>query len=298
MEIYAGVPEQIPFRVYAGGQRINSFEPVYATLYRDNEIVLQEYAEIETEIVGEVEVEWYHITIDPALVEEGDSLLLTWEYAPAIGLPVTVTDRLTVVRPYVSLDQVRQEFPLLANRTYEELRHIERVVRYTINNFCGQDFGKERDKTYVVQGTGQRSLWLPKRLLSLTTVTSGYQVMGPMSFITEGRSLAFPGYAGARDIKADIGLVPGQPAYFAPGYSYTIRGDWGWDYVPEEIQQAARILMGRFNEPEQTWRRYNVDNIRANDWRMEFTRTSLETTGDVDVDMMLSKYKVPAYGVI
>ncbi len=297
MEIYANVPEEIPFRVYAGGQRINSYEPVYVTVSNDG-VLVEEYAQIRTETINNQEVELYYITLDPALVEEGDLLTIKWDYAPALGLSVSSTEQLKVVKPYVSVTQVQQEFPTLAARTHQELRHIERVVRYLINNFCGQSFGYEKDRSYVVQGLGGRTLWLPKRLLTLSSVSYGTQIVGPMAFLADERSISFPGYAGVRDIKADIGLVPGSWTYFAQGYNYSVRGDWGWRFVPEEIQQAASILIGRFNEPEQTWRRYNVDNIRANDWRMEFTRTSLETTGDADVDMMLNGYKVPAYGVL
>lgn len=300
IEVYVGTSESVELRIHAGGTRVNSVSAVIGTLYADGVELSQAPASVvEPAASGETH-EYYTYPVELAATATERKLKLVWSYEPTVGVAATRTDFISVVQPYVQVEQAQQEFPLLKGRTYEQLRHIERVVRYTINAFCGQSFGLESGKTYYVRGSGSSSLWLPRRLVTLAGVVGTHGPMTTMLRVSHDNwSVGFlQPNAGYRDVKADIGLVSHPHYRFETDSEYACTGDWGWEYVPGEIQQAASLLMGRHEEPEQNWRSYNTSVVRANDWRMEFNKNSTQTTGSAEADLMLQDYKAPGIGVI
>jgi hypothetical protein len=208
--------------------------------------------------------------------------------------PITRREIIEVVTPYTTISEVRQYAPELSELSYDEIKDTERLVRSVINSFCGQPFTYHPNTTITVQGVDGNSLSLPTRIIKLNYVTSDRGYLPGMTTVSPGGSWAIRGNSygfGYRNIKADI--WPGGRDFFRSNQVYSVNGDFGWEFVPNAINLAARKLVENYHELESEWRRKNVSVMRAADWRMEFASKPITTTGNIDVDVLLMAYTSP-----
>lgn len=189
----------------------------------------------------------------------------------------------------------------------------ERAVRRSIQAYCGQDFGYYYG-SIAVQGNGTNVLRLPKRLINVDNV--GFTVapftpipIGYVNIVNDGWGLSTAwgnDYYGIKEAPPDDGIymstgviyVPGTRRLWSEAYTYGITGSWGYESVPLDVLEAASYLMDDRSFPEDQWRNRYVDNIRAGDWRLEFTGMAHRGTGNVEADRLLDKYRLSGVGVI
>lgn len=189
----------------------------------------------------------------------------------------------------------------------------ERAVRRAIQSYCGQDFGYFYGSV-VAQGNGTNVMRLPKRLISVDNLTNSTPPftaipIGYLSIVNDGWGLSTAwgnDYYGIKEAPPEEGIyvstgviyVPGANRVFSTSYTYAITGSWGYESVPLDVIEAASILMEDYSFPEAEWRRRYVDNIRAGDWRVEFTSQAHRGTGNAEADRLLDKYRMTGVGVI
>lgn len=245
---------------------------------------------------------WYEVIVGPSVTAAEDEYDLEWSYSVS-GVNVTKLERLYVVTPYVTMQTLRKN-KKLDIYTNEQLRSQERVVAEIIDAFCNQSFNFEPETSKTAFGKDSDFLWLPKRLVALSSVEVLDRPVrieqdeivgeGPPLDITnrvvldEDNRWRIRRRRGVRE----TGLDPlYDRSLFKEGAVYQVTGDWGYRGVPREVSKAAEILVDRYFADDSKYRDVYINNIRAGNWRMEFKLTGDETTGSANADMMLSGHR-------
>lgn len=270
-----------------------------------------------TSTEGELEVEW-SLSIDNA--------------------PVTKTDHLEVVTPYLTISEVKAIAPEADD---QEALRIEQSVRHIINSHTGQSFGYARDKTITVEGHGESALRLPQRLIRISglgtltadldtratiIVSDGWYLKKAWADVTavvendsqfwgdfsdgvfDNSIYSDPDGDGREPLYGPLGARPGG-VIVAPGssghatawkndYPFRITGDWGYKTVPANVKEAARLLANDYACMENAFRDRYLDSIKAADWRLQFNSRAWESTGNVRADQLLSEYVLLDWAVV
>lgn len=230
----------------------------------------------------------------PYFPEEGEATV-TWKFTLS-GTDYAKTTKYRVVTPYVSPRWIKKN--LMEGATDEEIKEAESSARFIINSHTGQSFGKETS-TKTVIANGNSSLALPARLLSATTVNG---VALPASYAIDGDGwyLSFERY-GIPPLRADYygihetnGVIenPYGVKYlpFQANAVFEIAGTWGWDEVPEEITEAAKLLINDYASGDSLYRDRYLTSMTAADWRIQFNSGAFARTGNVRADHLLTEY--------
>lgn len=253
--------------------------------------------------------DYYEVSLDPSEVTKSRRILLTWSFVYD-GDNFTNTETIHIVRPYFDADDLWSHEPSLAPdgadpKTVDEIQRVESIVRSLINAYCKQefqDFGKQI-KTYI--GNGSNTLQLEDRLYKLYSVDSpqinlfkrenddsiSNEIVtwrSGLPYVIQKKNKATQAFA---DIKADISPGLLQPRkIFESGVPYDVEADFGWKYLPNEVQQAALILADDYFDEDDIYHRKNITVLRSADYRMEFGADHHTTTGNVHADQLLSNY--------
>lgn len=209
---------------------------------------------------------------------------------------VVVTDTYDVVTPILSDVEIREVHPAA---TKDEIVRIERAVRHVINAFTGQRFGRFTGERKV-RGTGGKALFLPERLLSINTVNgtnaSPYYMIDGDGYILRHFPLGVP------PVKADyhglhmhVGGVIHNPNMVKLGEweksrYFKINGTWGWESVPQQVKEAAKLLVNDYACADIAYRDRYLTSMTAADWRVQFNSGAFTQTGNVRADQLLGPY--------
>lgn len=272
--------------------------------------IVSVYDEANTEIyratANRIDIGVYHFTT-PAILSLNEGVYrVVWSYSLLLNgtsTPLTKEQHVVVVTPYISVERVVDRYPeddtiqALYAAGGEQLRDAEKTVRYIINSFVGQSFSLEPNTTHEILGRGLKELYLPKRLARLTRIED---LDGRLY---NGQIDAFTNFSIRRgdDTLLYSSYTDGQTLYGAPIGArsrsgrwgegiYLVTGDWGWTFVPQEVEEAAGLLVKDSFNPDSKYFDMYVDNIRASDWRMEFAKTGDRTTGNAKADLLLSRF--------
>jgi hypothetical protein len=220
------------------------------------------------------------------------------------GSTLVSTEFYSVIQPLVTDLQFFNDYESLEETYGDSFRQTERKVRLVIEKFVNQKFGPLLSKTVDVQGTGGSNLELPYRLLSLTSVqdqwgeelTEYVRVGGGTSWFLEYNS-SLNMYM---DIKKDVSLEPYN--FFRSNVTYSIEGDFGWEYVPVDVSEAAKLLIsdnfnGTSDLVKQGFRSAQLGDF-AYSTAIGKMGEQWATTGNSDADLLLSEYVVMGIGLV
>lgn len=232
------------------------------------------------------------------VVTEETELELVWTFTVS-GSTLSISKIYDVVTPYAPWSYFND-----AGKAYSDYLECERVARYLINSYCGQQFGK-RTTIFAVEGHGTNVLRLPWKLLSLTDVTYFNQV-NPRP----GRVIGVVGNP-YWEISSDGWTLRQQPNRvdidpvwphkndFRRNTLYNISGVWGYGAVPTAIEEAAKILIANLMCQDHKYRDKYLQSIKMGEWRLQFHDLAFAGTGDATVDKLLSDYRnYPGVGLI
>lgn len=228
----------------------------------------------------------YSVPILPSKYD-GDAVLhISYEID---GNSIEEREGLVFSPPYANIGTINE---LLPDDDYSERKKKERLVASVINAFCGQSFGLYHF-TLRLQGNGADSLHSPTRLIDVESV-----VLDDGTDISDYAKVSDTNWSVTRKFTLRSNPFFEDRGLFKYGRKYDITGEFGWEFVPSQISQAAAILIKDYEENEAKWREKNVDVIRAADWRMEFAGKPIETTGNINADLLISRFVVPRWAVI
>lgn len=223
-----------------------------------------------------------------------------WEYfmEDGFGDRYYEVQQHTVVQPLFTAAELKDFDPDFETMNVSDnaIKRLERVIRAVIERSTGQKF----ELSYGIQ-TGRsyngESLMLPKRAVALEGY-SGY-ISGVKSRIdSDGWILrAVNPHSSITNINAN----PIYDVYSTSGFSkdrYTLRGEWGYRSVPEQIQLAAMLLAQDYGCRESVWRDRYIEMMKNVDWSIQYHDKAFEGTGNIKVDQILQSYTVSKWAVV
>ena len=286
MEIYRQVSNTVKFQLPEGVTDVE----VTAALNDGTPIALTPVAGTETAAVREFAL--------PYINDEGVVKVFYKFNAETFNGTelVTVTDTYDVVTPILSDGEIKDVHP---NATQEEIVRIEKATRHIINAHTGQRFGRFVG-VRKVSGNDSNALFLPERLLSISTV-NGQDASKHFSIDADGYVLRHYPW-GVPPVKADYfglhihtGGVIHNPNGVKLGdwyrsKTYDINGVWGWDEVPSQVREAAKLLVNDYACADNAYRDRYLTSMTAADWRIQFNSGAFAKTGNVRADQLLSDF--------
>lgn len=78
---------------------------------------------------------------------------------------------------------------------------------------------------------------------------------------------------------------------FASGYEYLIDADFGYQVVPEDIQEACELLMQDIASNNMRYINRGIEEFDNNEFKIKFAKGYTSGTGNMIADKILAKYK-------
>lgn len=289
MEFYYNTPRTATLTISPDADQILSVYQVFVTLTRmiDNVVVVNNQAATRVTSGN------YSYNFTGNNLYNIGQYKLVWTYVQG-GITSTKVEYFTVVVGYTTPEEVKADFPQLASISDADIYRKEKLARGIIDTFCGQEFNYELNATKKVMGNNSNNLYLPKRLFRLDNLA----VSGTTDYLTSELELFDDFYIRPNwsttggffvDVKRDI-TEPSR--YFKSAFYYDVIGDWGWEIVPEDIQEATKLLILDYFDDDSLLRQHGVIRAQMGDREMWFAPDLFSTTGNYDVDLLLSNYTI------
>ena len=246
----------------------------------------------------------------PSLTQEANAVVVKIPYAATTidgplninitfsidGMTYTKSFVVTVSTPYADIEEIRDALGAdEMNFSDSQLSQAERRIRNIVNKYTQQEFGKSGEALQIL-GTGETTLRLPKRLLSIDTLAGANVYPSPDYYAVRGDGW----YLGLNTTPPTGELAYANPIRdpgsqlrlgFLENYVYTIDGTWGYESVPTDVKEATLILIEDALCPDSEYRDRYVDNYKAADFRVEYSDRAFRGTGSVMADQLLEPYR-------
>jgi hypothetical protein len=231
----------------------------------------------------------YSITINDDLLGAAGIYRLKWSCKIASSSFYSYTE-FRVEDAYVTSSDFFSEFsdfdvPEFTNK----FANTEKLARRIIDTYTGQDFQFIKNKTYKYDGNDRSKMNLGQRLNSFSSVyidESDYTDKVEVDFRSKYFLKLLQQYPYPDSRRDDL-----QPAIFSKNTVVYVTGDWGWISVPAQITQAAKLLIvDLFDDTRREHFRYGISKIEQGNNRLEFDKGIYNSTGNIDVDILLMDY--------
>jgi len=210
---------------------------------------------------------------------------------------------INVYTPYITSSEFFANHPELENNFQVNFDSIEKRTRSIINTYCGQSFDFFPEKSFIIDGYNHKNLHLPMPITTLRKVTMNYgdadqevihdysdatlnnieKVRQPFNF----ESSFFLRYKGTVIQSSSSRLIGSK---FKNGSDYKVEGDFGWRYVPENVKQAADLIIADLMNDDSEYRRHGITNISMDTTSFTMIPNFYESTGNIEADVLLMDY--------
>lgn len=214
------------------------------------------------------------------------------------GTDYTQYQYINVFTPYLEESEFFENHPELEQDFGNNFEYFAKRARNAINTFCGQSFDYYPNKTLTMNGNNSSSMRLPigvadlyevvqddgtqdEFILLSDTVDKIEKVRQPFNFDTT-YTIRFKKTTSPESI-----FVLGK---FNQDSTYTIRGDYGWKYVPENIKQASDILIADMMNNDSEYRNHGFKRVDMDAISFDMKDTFYESTGNIEADVLLMDY--------
>lgn len=262
----------------------------------------------------------YQFVLPLSLCDRQKDLRIRWDYH-IDGNPAGHYTNMSIVKPYVSLAEVYEDLGYGTDysdpnhKTFHELQMAEKYARKVIENFCNQVFYPYND-FQIVYGAGTNIVPLPFKLLELHELyENDVKVIDTINNINNWayKPVINESGFGLRVDQSSVydnivytanGVVPptvndwGYAGAFKKDSRYRIQGKFGWDDVPDNVEEACIILMKDFFSKDTAWKNRYIKNMQTFDWKFEFSGDAYRGTGNYYVDQLLNPYVINGMVVI
>ena len=253
----------------------------------------------------------YKINIPYSLTNRSKNFKIRWNYQ-INGESLEHYTMLDVVKPYCNLAEAIDDLNLGTDpsdpnyKTYHELVMAEKYARKIIDEFTGQKFATY-DDVHIVYGSGSDVLPLPFKLNTLhelyqndVLIVDTINEINNWNFTTRISETGF-GLRVDRQSTLDNtvysanGMIPpsindSYSGAFIKDYTYRVQGRFGWDTVPDQVEQACIQLMGQYFAKDRLWTDRYLKSVSTFDWDFEYSDAAFTGTGSSYVDKLLAPY--------
>ena len=214
------------------------------------------------------------------------------------GVAYSRSQFLNVVTTYCTESEFFAAYPELEFSNSEKFESSERRVRAIINTFCGQSFDGYYNKSLTINGFNSKTLHLPLPISTLSKVTMNigesdetilFDASSSSNRTIEKIKQPF-NFESSYYIRFKDGSVLGDSIKFKESASYTIVGDWGWQYVPGNVTEAAKLLIADLLNDDSEYYRHRVTSVDMDAVSFSMKSNFYETTGNIEADVLLTDY--------
>lgn len=320
-EIYRNTNAPIKTRISWRGEVLDNQNPVVVVVYDITEDPLVVPAIDPAEPVGIYTAEadesnpgTYSVYLPLSLTSRLKRLKLEWQFTIDGINTEYLTTYCDVVDSYVSLAEAVEDLGLGAEasdpnfKSYHELRMAEKYARKMIEFYTGQKFFLF-DDTITVMGNDSDTLPLTRRIHSLHSLKQNDQILvdnlnnsNYLGYTIEPTTSGFgikinQGSLVDNDVYIANGMVPpsihdSSPDIFRRKKHYDVYARFGWDYVPDEVEQAAIEIMRTYFAKDRVWKDRYINKISTTDWDFQYTSDAFSGTGSSYADKLLQDYVV------
>ena len=322
-EIYVNSNSLVKTKIFSANEIVDSDVSVVVTFYditNDPTLIPPiPYGTIATNLTAsksENDIGTYYVSVPRQLTQRNRKFKLEWGFSAGgtIGANVTFLD---IVTPYVDLAEAMDALQLGTDpsdplyKRYEDLALAEKWARKRIDEYTNQQFSLYSEK-YAVYGDGSDILPLPYKIYEINKIYAddvllvdninninnwGYEpIISESGFgIRINRSNLLD-----NTVYVANGMIPASVngAGFAKGVRYVIEGTFGWESIPDNVQQATIQLIGHYFDKDRFWKDQYVKRIQSFDWHVEYSDEITTGTGCEYSDKLLNSYVLSQMVVI
>jgi len=326
-EIYKDTNAPIKTRISWRGEVLDNQNPVVVVIYDITEDPLVSPAIDPTDPVGiytaepeETNPGTYVIYLPLDLTDRLKKLKLVWQFTIDGVNTQYLTTYCDVVTPYVSLAEAVEDLGLGADasdpnfKTYHELRMAEKYARKMIEYYTGQKFFLFDDR-FTIMGNDSDTLPLPRKIHSIHTLEQNDQIIldnlndiNHLGYNIEPTTSGFGikinmGTLVDNDVYIANGMVPpsihdSTPNIFRRNKHYDVYARFGWESVPDEVEQATIEIMRTYFAKDRAWKDRYVSKISTTDWNFQYGSDAFTGTGSAYADKLLLDYVVTQMVVV
>lgn len=255
----------------------------------------------------------YTLTIPWQLTEYDAKLTITW----TDGNGFSRVQATKVVTPLLTTAQLTDVFTGSGTTFDGDLTEVEATVRAVIETYCGQPFGYSvGSREYIGNGSGK--FILNERCASLTGILGGWSFVpaGPgnengelnlerAGLIQDGWTvlIQWPEYLTIKECPPMelINFAPSQDGtirvprrFYAQrdlGVHYTLNGAWGYEVVPEEVQEAAALLVNDYAAGDSEYRDRYLSILKIQQDSFTYHPGAFRGTGNARADLLLGPFR-------
>ena len=238
----------------------------------------------------------YTFSLSAAEVRSFGKYKILWRYIKT-AVTYTSAQYVNVYSPYVSDGEFFDIYPELETEFADKFNSVERRVRSVIDTICGQSFQYYSNQSLTYEGTKSSNLYLTTRCCNILEVTQKTDID-----ITANVELAVESKYYMRLIQQLIPIATAQQVFIQPkfeiGVFYTVRGNWGWEYVPPNITDAAMLLIFDYLNDDTAYAKHGISQAKMDTYSMSFTDAAMSGSGNLEVDVLLMDYTMYTMGMI
>jgi len=219
------------------------------------------------------------------------------------GTTYTQTQIINVYTPYISYEEFFEEYPELEESFGPKFEKSERQVRNIINTFTGQSFDPYNKKTLILNGSNTENLHLPLPIYTIRKVITDvgtteeetiHDITTSLENLEKVRTGVF-NFGSSYYIRWKKSLLDSVNVMlytnkFKPKTTYSIYGDFGWQFVPENVKQAAALILADMMNDDSAYRRHGFYAVDLDIVKLQSKQSFYESTGNIDADTLLMDY--------
>ena len=252
----------------------------------------------------------YTLSLNGAVTALNRVLRVTWSYTLG-GNASYQEDFYEVYSPYATVSDIIDYYNFgtrssdLDYRSPKEISRAEFIARMQIENYTSQTFGRVYGHQEIF-GNGSDALELIERMVTLDQMyQNGILVIDYTTnpvLNTFGWEIELtPTNRAVRIVNKDYQNIINYDSSFDPTvlYSgvfksssrYTMYGQKGWTYVPQDVRRCAVILAGDYLSQDSQWRQKYLNKVGLSDISFEIAPGAFNGTGNAIVDQILDSYR-------
>ena len=228
------------------------------------------------------------------------------------GQPLMHYTFLDVVTPYCSIIEAIEDLNIGSDpsdpnhKSYHEMIMAEKYARKLIEDYTGQTFSLYGD-SQTLYGSGSDILPTPYKIHTLEKLYAndillldnvnnidnlGYTIQVSESGfgIRVNRNSILDNTVYVANGMVPPSIVVSSQGFFNNNTSYRVEGKFGWNRVPDEVEQACIQLIGHFFDKDRHWKDQYVKSIQTFDWKIDYNSDIHSGTGCAYADKLLSAY--------
>ena len=206
-----------------------------------------------------------------------------------------IVTNIDVLRPYCDIYSLATEL----NKTIAQVKEMERIARYIVDSETFGGFKFVRKEKEVV-GLGSDYLVIDEKIYKLYKLYENLELVYDVNAATNDQEFEI-----SKD-KTSIVLTQTETnrvnynrvwrdryldVDFADGFEYLVDADFGWKVIPQDIQEATRLLVSDISSDNMRYVNKYIESFDNDDFKIKFAKNFNASTGNLVVDRILQKYK-------